>query len=141
MKLEVIGGCSVQYYKVCLLSCEPGLLCQLDDACISNPCQKGSNCDTNPVSGNHFCTCPSGYVGASCDKDVDECALGKTLHYLTCKLSLSAQNFWELFICQESFSTITHAFVTVLYKPQNELILSCYYGYFGTHNCAHNRSK
>ncbi|AWP07533.1 putative neurogenic locus notch -like protein 1-like [Scophthalmus maximus] len=53
-----------------------GLLCQLDDACISNPCQKGSNCDTNPVNGNHFCTCPLGYVGASCDQDVDECALG-----------------------------------------------------------------
>uniref|UniRef100_A0AAQ4PW40 Neurogenic locus notch homolog protein 1 n=1 Tax=Gasterosteus aculeatus aculeatus TaxID=481459 RepID=A0AAQ4PW40_GASAC len=53
-----------------------GLLCQLDDACISNPCQKGSNCDTNPVSGNHFCTCPSGYIGASCDQDVDECSLG-----------------------------------------------------------------
>uniref|UniRef100_A0A669F7S0 Neurogenic locus notch homolog protein 1 n=1 Tax=Oreochromis niloticus TaxID=8128 RepID=A0A669F7S0_ORENI len=59
--------------------CPPGrtgLLCQLDDACISNPCQKGSNCDTNPVTGNHFCTCPSGYVGASCDQDVDECSLG-----------------------------------------------------------------
>uniref|UniRef100_A0A669DUC1 Neurogenic locus notch homolog protein 1 n=1 Tax=Oreochromis niloticus TaxID=8128 RepID=A0A669DUC1_ORENI len=58
------------------LSSAPGLLCQLDDACISNPCQKGSNCDTNPVTGNHFCTCPSGYVGASCDQDVDECSLG-----------------------------------------------------------------
>uniref|UniRef100_A0A3Q3GPB0 Neurogenic locus notch homolog protein 1 n=1 Tax=Labrus bergylta TaxID=56723 RepID=A0A3Q3GPB0_9LABR len=56
-----------------------GLLCQLDDACISNPCQKGSNCDTNPVSGNHFCTCPSGYFGASCDQDVDECALALTI--------------------------------------------------------------
>uniref|UniRef100_A0A672GRE9 Neurogenic locus notch homolog protein 1 n=1 Tax=Salarias fasciatus TaxID=181472 RepID=A0A672GRE9_SALFA len=53
-----------------------GLLCQLDDACISNPCQKGSNCDTNPVSGNHFCTCPSGYIGASCDQDIDECTFG-----------------------------------------------------------------
>uniref|UniRef100_A0A8C6ULA4 Neurogenic locus notch homolog protein 1 n=1 Tax=Neogobius melanostomus TaxID=47308 RepID=A0A8C6ULA4_9GOBI len=53
-----------------------GLLCQLDDACISNPCQKGSNCDTNPVSGDHFCVCPSGYFGASCDQDIDidECA-------------------------------------------------------------------
>uniref|UniRef100_A0AAX7VZY3 Neurogenic locus notch homolog protein 1 n=1 Tax=Astatotilapia calliptera TaxID=8154 RepID=A0AAX7VZY3_ASTCA len=59
--------------------CPPGrtgLLCQLDDACMSNPCQKGSNCDTNPVTGNHFCTCPSGYVGASCDQDIDECSLG-----------------------------------------------------------------
>ncbi|KAK0155048.1 Neurogenic locus notch 1 [Merluccius polli] len=53
-----------------------GLLCQLDDACISNPCQKGSNCDTNPVNGNYVCTCPPGYVGNLCDRDVDECALG-----------------------------------------------------------------
>ncbi|KAK0143437.1 Neurogenic locus notch 1 [Merluccius polli] len=51
------------------------LLCQLDDACISNPCQKGSNCDTNPVNGNYVCTCPPGYVGNLCDRDVDECAL------------------------------------------------------------------
>uniref|UniRef100_A0A3Q0QX00 Neurogenic locus notch homolog protein 1 n=1 Tax=Amphilophus citrinellus TaxID=61819 RepID=A0A3Q0QX00_AMPCI len=58
--------------------CPPGrtgLLCQLGDACISNPCEKGSNCDTNPVTGNHFCTCPSGYVGTSCDQDIDECSL------------------------------------------------------------------
>uniref|UniRef100_A0A8C5HHB5 Neurogenic locus notch homolog protein 1 n=1 Tax=Gouania willdenowi TaxID=441366 RepID=A0A8C5HHB5_GOUWI len=53
-----------------------GLLCQLDDACISNPCQKGSNCDTNPVTGSHFCTCPMGYIGTSCDQDIDECSLG-----------------------------------------------------------------
>ncbi|KAK7934325.1 hypothetical protein WMY93_005221 [Mugilogobius chulae] len=53
-----------------------GLLCQLEDACISNPCRKGSNCDINPVSGTHFCTCPLGYIGVSCDQDVDECSLG-----------------------------------------------------------------
>uniref|UniRef100_A0A8C1M817 Neurogenic locus notch homolog protein 1 n=1 Tax=Cyprinus carpio TaxID=7962 RepID=A0A8C1M817_CYPCA len=53
-----------------------GLLCHLDDACISNPCQKGSNCDTNPVNGKAICTCPLGYVGPSCDQDVDECSLG-----------------------------------------------------------------
>uniref|UniRef100_A0AAZ3QJZ2 Neurogenic locus notch homolog protein 1 n=1 Tax=Oncorhynchus tshawytscha TaxID=74940 RepID=A0AAZ3QJZ2_ONCTS len=53
-----------------------GLLCHLDDACISNPCQKGSNCDTNPVNGKAICTCPLGYIGAACDQDVDECSLG-----------------------------------------------------------------
>ncbi|CAB1319564.1 unnamed protein product [Coregonus sp. 'balchen'] len=53
-----------------------GLLCHLDDACISNPCQKGSNCDTNPVNGKAICTCPLGYFGAACDQDVDECSLG-----------------------------------------------------------------
>uniref|UniRef100_A0A8C3TG60 Neurogenic locus notch homolog protein 1 n=1 Tax=Chelydra serpentina TaxID=8475 RepID=A0A8C3TG60_CHESE len=40
-----------------------GLLCHLDDACISNPCNEGSNCDTNPVNGKAICTCPSGYTG------------------------------------------------------------------------------
>lgn len=54
----------------------PGLLCHLDDACISNPCQKGSNCDTNPVNGKAICTCPTGYFGLACDQDVDECSLG-----------------------------------------------------------------
>uniref|UniRef100_A0A3B3VI03 Neurogenic locus notch homolog protein 1 n=1 Tax=Poecilia latipinna TaxID=48699 RepID=A0A3B3VI03_9TELE len=53
-----------------------GLLCQLKDACISNPCKKDSNCDTNPVTGNHICTCPSGFIGPSCDQDVNECSLG-----------------------------------------------------------------
>ncbi|MGH0125833.1 UNVERIFIED_CONTAM: hypothetical protein FKN15_025001 [Acipenser sinensis] len=53
-----------------------GLLCHLDDACISNPCQKGSNCDTNPVNGKAICTCPQGYMGPACNQDVDECSLG-----------------------------------------------------------------
>lgn len=55
----------------------PGLLCHLKDACISNPCNEGSNCDTNPVNGKAICTCPSGYTGPACSQDVDECALGE----------------------------------------------------------------
>uniref|UniRef100_A0A8C3TFR0 Neurogenic locus notch homolog protein 1 n=1 Tax=Chelydra serpentina TaxID=8475 RepID=A0A8C3TFR0_CHESE len=54
-----------------------GLLCHLDDACISNPCNEGSNCDTNPVNGKAICTCPSGYTGPACNQDIDECSLGK----------------------------------------------------------------
>uniref|UniRef100_A0A8C9W046 Neurogenic locus notch homolog protein 1 n=1 Tax=Scleropages formosus TaxID=113540 RepID=A0A8C9W046_SCLFO len=53
-----------------------GLLCHLNDACISNPCQKGSNCDTNPVNGKAICTCPPGYMGSACNQDIDECSLG-----------------------------------------------------------------
>ncbi|EPY81630.1 notch1 preproprotein-like protein [Camelus ferus] len=53
-----------------------GLLCHLNDACISNPCNEGSNCDTNPVNGKAICTCPSGYTGPACSQDVDECSLG-----------------------------------------------------------------
>uniref|UniRef100_A0A8C4WJN1 Neurogenic locus notch homolog protein 1 n=1 Tax=Gopherus evgoodei TaxID=1825980 RepID=A0A8C4WJN1_9SAUR len=54
-----------------------GLLCHLNDACISNPCNEGSNCDTNPVNGKAICTCPSGYTGPACNQDIDECSLGK----------------------------------------------------------------
>lgn len=62
-----------------------GLLCHLDDACISNPCQKGSNCDTNPVNGKAICTCPPGYTGSACNLDIDECSLGRlwTQHILS----------------------------------------------------------
>lgn len=67
-----------------MVSCVPsivlfstGLLCHLDDACISNPCNEGSNCDTNPVNGKAICTCPSGYMGPACNQDVDECSLGE----------------------------------------------------------------
>lgn len=54
-----------------------GLLCHLSDACISNPCNEGSNCDTNPVTGKAICTCPIGYTGPDCNQDVNECSLGK----------------------------------------------------------------
>jgi hypothetical protein len=66
---------------VCFLSLYPetGLLCHLDDACISNPCHKGALCDTNPLNGQYICTCPQGYKGADCTEDVDECAMGECL--------------------------------------------------------------
>uniref|UniRef100_A0A672IXN3 Neurogenic locus notch homolog protein 2-like n=1 Tax=Salarias fasciatus TaxID=181472 RepID=A0A672IXN3_SALFA len=53
-----------------------GLLCHLDDACISNPCREGSQCDTNPISGMFNCNCPPGYVGNTCNTDRDECSIG-----------------------------------------------------------------
>uniref|UniRef100_A0A8C5KFT1 Notch 2 n=1 Tax=Jaculus jaculus TaxID=51337 RepID=A0A8C5KFT1_JACJA len=55
-----------------------GLLCHLDDACISNPCHKGALCDTNPLNGQYICTCPQGYKGADCTEDVDECAMANS---------------------------------------------------------------
>ncbi|KAG8517651.1 Neurogenic locus notch protein 2, partial [Galemys pyrenaicus] len=55
-----------------------GLLCHLDDACISNPCHKGALCDTNPLNGQYICTCPQGYRGADCTEDVDECAMANS---------------------------------------------------------------
>lgn len=53
-----------------------GLLCHLDDACVSNPCHEDAVCDTNPVNGRAICTCPPGFTGGACDQDVDECSIG-----------------------------------------------------------------
>uniref|UniRef100_A0A8C0GY29 Neurogenic locus notch homolog protein 2 n=1 Tax=Chelonoidis abingdonii TaxID=106734 RepID=A0A8C0GY29_CHEAB len=55
-----------------------GLLCHLDDACVSNPCLMGALCDTNPLNGHYICTCPQGYKGADCTDDVDECAMANS---------------------------------------------------------------
>ncbi|XP_050973184.1 neurogenic locus notch homolog protein 1 isoform X2 [Labeo rohita] len=60
-------------------SCPPGktgLLCHVDDACISNPCKMGAQCETNPIDGKFICTCPSGYKGRTCVEDIDECVIG-----------------------------------------------------------------
>uniref|UniRef100_A0A8B9P8I4 Neurogenic locus notch homolog protein 1 n=1 Tax=Apteryx owenii TaxID=8824 RepID=A0A8B9P8I4_APTOW len=69
-------------------TCLPGrgLLCHLDDACISNPCNEGSNCDTNPVNGKAICTCPSGYMGPACNQDIDvnECLSNPCQNDATC---------------------------------------------------------
>lgn len=64
---------SLPVYAVLLL----GLLCHRDDACISNPCREGSQCDTNPISGMFNCNCPLGYVGSTCNIDRDECSIGE----------------------------------------------------------------
>uniref|UniRef100_A0A8D2LRZ6 Neurogenic locus notch homolog protein 1 n=1 Tax=Varanus komodoensis TaxID=61221 RepID=A0A8D2LRZ6_VARKO len=58
-----------------------GLLCHLNDACISNPCNEGSNCDTNPVTGKAICTCPQGYSGPI---DVNECSSNPCQNDATC---------------------------------------------------------
>uniref|UniRef100_A0A8C9TA92 Notch receptor 2 n=1 Tax=Scleropages formosus TaxID=113540 RepID=A0A8C9TA92_SCLFO len=53
-----------------------GLLCHVDDACISNPCREGAQCDTNPINGKFNCNCPPGYVGSTCKDDINECTMG-----------------------------------------------------------------
>lgn len=70
-----------------------GLLCHLDDACVSNPCNEGAVCDTNPLNGRAICTCPAGFVGGACNQDMDECSIGQST-------------------CLSLFSTIISAFVT-----------------------------
>ncbi len=53
--------------------------CHIDDACTSNPCKMGAQCDTNPVNGRFNCNCPSGYKGSTCADDIDECVNGETV--------------------------------------------------------------
>ena len=62
----------------------PGLRCEDDDPCVSNPCRSGSTCETLPATGGYECVCEMGWTGHDCDQDVDECALSMytTLTYL-----------------------------------------------------------
>ena len=60
--------------------CPPGrtgLLCHLEDACASNPCNAGAECKTDVVSGKYNCSCPKGFVGPECNVDINECDEGK----------------------------------------------------------------
>jgi hypothetical protein len=52
------------------------LLCHLEDACASNPCNPGARCDTNPVTGASTCNCPPGFNGTDCAQDINECSEG-----------------------------------------------------------------
>lgn len=71
---------------MCFLYFHAGLLCHIDDACISNPCRAGSQCDTNPVNGKFNCNCPNGYKGNTCNDDVNECTIGVFLLLLSISL-------------------------------------------------------
>lgn len=71
-----------------------GLLCHLDDACVSNPCNEDAVCDTNPLNGRAICTCPAGFVGGACNQDMDECSIGKFCLRFGVKLS----GLWPIFI-------------------------------------------
>lgn len=77
MKEKILPQVRDSFSSFSLLHPMTGLLCHLDDACISNPCHKGALCDTNPLNGQYICTCPQGYKGADCTEDVDECAMGE----------------------------------------------------------------
>ena len=50
-----------------------GLLCHLEDACQSNPCNPLASCETSPLDGSYVCTCPSGWTGPDCKDDINEC--------------------------------------------------------------------
>ena len=81
-----------------------GLLCHLNNACASNPCNAGSICETSVVNGSYTCRCPSGYTGPECNHDINECNEGKThlfntlnaLIFLFHQYRLALRTRWDL---------------------------------------------
>ena len=72
--------------------CPPGktgLVCHLDDACASNPCQApNAICETSVINGSYKCRCPVGYTGHNCDEDINECEEGKDIKMFLIKIIL-----------------------------------------------------
>lgn len=60
--------------------CPPGrtgLLCHLEDMCLSQPCHVNAQCSTNPLTGSTLCICQPGYSGSTCHQDLDECQMAQ----------------------------------------------------------------
>ncbi|KAB0400302.1 hypothetical protein E2I00_011764, partial [Balaenoptera physalus] len=60
--------------------CPPGrtgLLCHMEDMCLSQPCHQEAQCNTNPLRGSTFCVCQPGYTGPTCHQDLDECQMAQ----------------------------------------------------------------
>ena len=65
--------------------CPPGktgLLCHLNDACASNPCNAAAICDTSIVNGSYTCRCPGGFSGTDCNEDINECLEGEAFLFV-----------------------------------------------------------
>lgn len=103
---KVASSCFVRspppyFLHIYFLSCNDlslsGLLCHLDDACVSNPCHEDAICDTNPMNGRAICTCPPGFTGGACDQDVDECSIGENFIFLVqrCSRKIDEWNYDE----------------------------------------------
>ncbi len=108
-----------------------GLLCHIDDACTSNPCKMGAQCDTNPVNGRFNCNCPSGYKGSTCADDIDECVIGETVCRTFVCLCLS------MCLCIYSHLSLhTHYSVLCISYFANTL----FFGTSGPNPCEHGGS-
>lgn len=85
-------------------------------AICQNVCLNGGVCTLPGI-----CTCRMGYIGASCEKDLDECATG--LH--TCKLTSNCINMpgWYYCKCKPGYET---------HGTDCHDINECYHG---THSC------
>ncbi|XP_006215433.1 neurogenic locus notch homolog protein 4 isoform X1 [Vicugna pacos] len=60
--------------------CPPGrtgLLCHMEDMCLSRPCHGEAQCSTNPLTGSTLCLCQPGYTGPTCHQDLDECQMAQ----------------------------------------------------------------
>ncbi|XP_039738863.1 neurogenic locus notch homolog protein 4 isoform X4 [Pteropus medius] len=60
--------------------CPPGrtgLLCHMEDRCLSQPCHGEAQCSTNPLTGATLCLCQPGYSGPTCHQDLDECQMAQ----------------------------------------------------------------
>ena len=61
------------------MSCEcchgnSGYYCEEYDGCFTDPCQRGNCTDVLAGLGEDFqCSCPKGYTGQTCDRDIDDC--------------------------------------------------------------------
>ena len=104
------------------VSDEGGGCVDVDD-CVSTPCENGGSCaDAGP---NAFdCECAEGWIGATCESDVDECMDGTD----TCDDDASCANFPGTFECRcnEGFTgdgaTGTHIVVDESKTPSQQIV-------------------
>ncbi|XP_066025909.1 cubilin-like [Pocillopora verrucosa] len=47
-----------------------------ESACVDNPCDNNSTCQSGFTDKGYRCLCITGFKGPKCKKDIDECALG-----------------------------------------------------------------
>lgn len=52
-----------------------GLLCHMEDGCLSQPCHQEAQCSA--LMGTTLCLCQPGYTGPTCHQDLDECQMGE----------------------------------------------------------------
>ncbi|VDM39507.1 unnamed protein product [Toxocara canis] len=73
------GSTCVDHVAKYTCECPPGrigLLCHMEDPCLSNPCKAGSQCEADTSSGKYTCSCPKGFTGEDCSEDINECEQG-----------------------------------------------------------------
>lgn len=63
------GPCPFGYTGTGLVGCT-----DVDSACESAPCQNGAMCNSIAINVMYNCTCATGFVGAQCQTDINECA-------------------------------------------------------------------